>query len=271
MRALPELQSRFCEAVIAGAEAEQRLLDCILESGETGRRRIAVYRRSILGNLVGALQATYPVLARIVGLPFFREAASAYARAHPSVSGDLNEYGAQFADFIAAWPHGCELGYLPDVAQLEWRVQQVYYAPDAKVDLSGLAACPPEKYGALRFSLAPALVRMDSAWPLADIWRVNADGYGGDMAVDFSRGSRLAILRRDGLVHVESLTSGEAAFLDALASDSPLESAAASALAADAEFDLAAVLARCAGSGVMVRAWLPSGSFLENGANNRSA
>ncbi|MFY9329245.1 MAG: DNA-binding domain-containing protein [Georgfuchsia sp.] len=260
MPALPklfELQTRFYDGIVAGANAEQALLDCMMESGETGRRRIAAYRRSILGNMVGALQASYPVLTRIVGLPFFREVASAYFRAHPSVSGDLSEYGESFADFIAGWPHGRKLGYLPDVARLEWQVQQVYYASDVKTDLSGLAACPPEEYGALCFSLTPALARMDSAWPLADIWRVNAEGYGGEMKVDFARGARLAILRRDGLVHVESLTHGEAAFLDALACSDCLETAAASAQAAETGFDLAAALARFAGNGVFVRAWLP--------------
>lgn len=257
MPALHELQRRFHDGIVGDAGAEERLLDCIVERGEAGRRRIAAYRRSVLGNLVGALLATYPVLARIVGLPFFREAARAYARSRPSASGDLNEYGGDFADFVAAWPHGRELGYLADVVRLEWQVQQVYYAPETTADLSALAACPPQKYGALRFALAPALARLDSPWPLADIWRVNAEGYAGDMTVDFSRGARLLVLRRGGLVNVEPLTDGEAAFLDGLAGGRCLEDAAASALAAEAAFDLGAALARFAGDGAIVRASLP--------------
>lgn len=258
MPALRELQLRFCDAVMAAdAAAEERLLECLVESGAAARRRVAAYRRSILGNCVGALLATYPVLARIVGLPFFRELARAYARTRPSVSGDLNEYGGDFADFVAAWPHGRELGYLADVARLEWRVQQVYYAPEATPDLAALAACAPQHYGALRFALAPACARMDSAWPLAEIWRVNADGYAGPMAVDFARGARLLVLRRDGRVHVEALGDGEAALLDALAA-ADLASAAATALAADAAFDLGVALARFVGGGALVRAWLPA-------------
>jgi hypothetical protein len=256
MPALRELQSRFSDAVVLGTQADDRLLECIVESGEAGRRRIAAYRRSVIGNLVGALLATYPVLARIVGLPFFRELARAHIAAHPSESGDLNEYGIHFADFVAAWPHGRELGYLPDIARLEWRVQQVYYAVDVTADLAALAACAPEAYGRLRFTLAPAFARIDSAWPLADIWRVNAEDYVGDMAVDFSLASRLALLRRDGLVHVETLTDGEAVFLDALGANEYLESATASALAADAGFDLGTTLARFVGNRVLVRASL---------------
>ena len=57
--------------------------------------------------------------------------------AHPSRSGDLNDYGEDFADFLADYPHARELSYLPDVARLEWLVQIVYYAADAPTpDLS---------------------------------------------------------------------------------------------------------------------------------------
>jgi hypothetical protein len=251
MFVLPEVQSRFKDAIFLGAAAEEALLECIEETGEAGRQRIAAYRRSIMGNLVSALVATYPVLVRIVGLPFFREAARSYIQAWPSRSGDLNEYGDQMADFIATWPHGRELPYLPDVARLEWRVQQVYYAAAADIDLCGLAACPADEYGNLCFTLTPAMSRLDSPWPLADIWRVNAADYDGDMGVDFSQGSKVLVLRRDGLVHVESLSAAEAAFIDFLGRGAPLEHAVVAGLAADANFDLGIALARFIGNGAI--------------------
>jgi hypothetical protein len=255
MPALREVQARFFDAMVLGGIAEDRLLSCIEEPAATARKRIAVYRRSIFGNLVGALLATYPVLARIVGLPFFREAARAYVRVQPSVSGDLNEYGGEFTDFIAAYPYGRELGFLADVTRLEWLVQQTYYAPDpAPADLSLLATCPPEDCDGLRFGLTTGFARLDSPWPLVDIWRVNAEHYQGDMTVDFSRGSKTLILRRDGLVHVEALGEGEAMFVDALAERRTLADAAGLALQAEASFDLGAALARLVGAGVIRRA-----------------
>lgn len=257
MLALHEVQGRFFAAVMFGGESEERLLASLEEPAAEGRARIAVYRRSIFGNLVGALLATYPVLARIVGLPFFREAARAYVRVRPSTSGDLNEYGADFTDFIAAYPHGRELGFLADVARLEWLVQQTYYAADSPpTDLSILAACPPEDYGRLRLGLARAYARLDSPWPLADIWRVNAEGYQGDMAIDFSRDSRTLILRRAGLVQVEALSHGEASFIDSLADRRSLQDATGQALLADAAFDLGATLTRFVGAGVIRHAQL---------------
>jgi len=245
MLSLPEVQSRFFDAVMSGGTAEDGLLVCLAEPDALGRERLAVYRRSIMGNLVGALAATYPVLAKIVGLPFFREAARAYVRAFPSTSGDLNEYGANFAEFIAAYPYGRELGYLADVARLEWRVQQVFYAPEpAPGDLSALATCPPIDYGRLRFTLGSDHARLDSLWPLADIWRVNGDGYAGDMTVDFSRPARVLVARRSGLVEVHALGAGEATLVDRLADGATLAQATELALRVDADFDLGVSLTR---------------------------
>jgi hypothetical protein len=43
------------------------------------------------------------VLQRLVGTPFFHVAADTYDATHPSRSGDLNEYGATFGDFLAGY------------------------------------------------------------------------------------------------------------------------------------------------------------------------
>lgn len=259
MLALPELQAAFYAAILAGGPTEDALLPHLTDHGAQARQRIAAYRRSIIGNQISALQATYPVLARIVGLPFFRAAAGTYVRNHPSDSGDLNEYGADFADFIGSWPPARELGYLSDVARLEWQVQAVYYAADPRVDLSVIGRSRPEDYGCLRFERSPASARLDSPWPLDRIWHVNGEDYVGDMGVDFSRGARLLLLRRNGRVHVESLAAAEAAFLDALAEDT-LASAADAAVAATDDANVPAMLARFVGDGTLTRAWLEDAS-----------
>ena len=56
---------------------------------------------------------------------FFGEAARQYIVGHPSLSGDLNDYGGEFAQFLAAYPHAADLPYLPDVARLEWAINNL--------------------------------------------------------------------------------------------------------------------------------------------------
>jgi hypothetical protein len=258
MSALLDLQGDFFSAVMGGAEREADLLAQLEETPAVARRRLAAYRRSILGNLIGALLATYPVVAAIVGMPFFREAAGRYVRAHPSTSGDLNEYGADFADFLGAYPHAADLPYLPDVARLEWLVQTVFYAADPPpIDLSALAAAPPARHGELVFAISGACARFDSRWPLADIWRVNQEGFVGEMQVDFSRHARLLVLRRSGLVHVQALAPGDAVLFDALRAGKCLATAVEHATRAEAGHDPAVALQTFAAEGLLLGARLP--------------
>lgn len=244
---LRNLQENFYAAMYGGVAAEAPLRASLAHPPEVAQRRLEAYRRSIFGNLNAALLATYPVVANIVGLAFFREAARLYLASHPSLSGDLNELGGDFGDFLATYQPAAELPYLPDVARLEWLVQSVYYAADGgPADLSGLARIAPEEWGGLRFRVDPAHARLDSPWPLADIWRVNQPAYAGEMQVDFSQPCLALIYRRDGLVEVTSLSGGEAVLLDALAGGATLESATIAAAAAQGGFDLGTGLQRLA-------------------------
>ena len=253
MYALPEIQSRFYAAMTADSGfAETAMLEVLAEDGRRGRRRLAAYRRGVFGNLCNALSASYPVVSRIVGLPFFRQAARHYILANPSRSGDLNDYGEDFAAFIGEYPHARDLPYLADVARLEWMLQATLHAADSgPADLSVLASTPAERYGDLLFELDPASARLDSVWPLDDIWRVNQAAYVGAMEVDFSRRSRVLLRRERGVVRLESLNAGEAAFLDALAGRMPLALAATTALREDPSLEFGARLRRWIGSGLL--------------------
>ena len=258
MHALPEIQSRFYAAMMAESEsADTALLKVLEEAGGRARRRLATYRRGVFGNLCNALMASYPVVSRIVGPAFFRAAAHHYILAIPSRSGDLNDYGEDFAAFIGDYPPARDLPYLADVARLEWMLQATLHAADSEpADLSVLVSMPAERYGDLLFELDPASARLDSVWPLHDIWRVNQEAYAGAMQVDFSRGSQVLLRREQGVVRLESLNAGEAAFLDALAGRMPLALAAATALQQDPSLEFGARLQEWIGTGLLHKAVL---------------
>ncbi|HEX4781166.1 MAG TPA: DNA-binding domain-containing protein [Usitatibacter sp.] len=182
MSALGTTQSRFIDALYAEAPCEPGF---------------AIYRRNLFANLTGALAATYPVVMRLVGESFFREAARQYVLSFPSRSGDLNQYGARFADFLAGYPHASELPYLADVARLEWACHESYHAADAaSLDFAALAQVGAADQARIRFSLHPAVRLMRSAYPVAAIWEANQPGNDGTPAR--SEGADWTIVSRDG-------------------------------------------------------------------------
>lgn len=255
MPSLPELQGTFAAAIFAGdGYDEQFLAHC---AGDPGRaaRGLAAYRRSVLGNLSAAVEATYPVLAAIVGPDFLAAAARRYAREKPSRSGDLNAYGGDFDQFLEGYAPAASLPYLPAVARLEWLIQEVSGAEDGpEQDLATLAATAPEGWGELRFQLDPAHRCLAEDWPVARIWEVNQPAYAGDFAADFERGQTVLVHRRPQGIAVEALPPGEHALLVALGAGETLATAVQAAAQAEG-FDLAAALQRGIAQGLLLQAY----------------
>ncbi|MBL0077137.1 MAG: putative DNA-binding domain-containing protein [Rhodocyclaceae bacterium] len=257
MHALPEIQSRFYAAMML-PQSESALEDLLQGQTDKNARRIAAYRRNVTVNLCTALALTYPVTQRIVGDTFFREAARLYASLEPSRSGDLNDYGANFANFIEGYPHAAELPYLADVARLEWQLQVLALAADVKdlattgaAPFAALATTPPDRYDALFFECDSAAMRMNSTWPLDEIWRVNQADFAGDMQVDFTQSCQLLLWRTAHGAQLSALSKAEAALLDELLAGRALAGAVELALEQATDFDLGACLQRWIAAGVL--------------------
>jgi hypothetical protein len=243
MPSLREVQSAFAASVLFGDTAALAALG-IVANGLDPAARIGIYRNNVLGNYRKVLAATYPVVQRLVGTPFFNAAIDAFVRAYPSTRGDVNRYGAELARFLAAYPPARELPYLQDIARLEWAIDQANIAADAPAfDLEALDAVPPEALGGLRFVLHPSVRFVVSPYPVKRIWEVNQPGRYGDDTVDLGEGGDALLVRRDSQgVAVESLAGGEHALLAALAARASLSDASARASGIEPNFDLPLVL-----------------------------
>lgn len=204
---------------------------------------LAAYRSNVFGNWSQALAGAYPIVRKIVGEGFFGGLAREYARAHPSVSGDLNEYGAQLAEFVAAFPHTRDLPYLSDVARMEWLAHRAYYAADPRpLEREVFNTAFPE---AVRLALAPACALLASNWPLARIWTVHQDDYQGEFDVDLRAGADTILVHRPKWrAQVRSLAPGDYRFLNSVQKRRTLGEALEAAVAEDPDFDPSLALAR---------------------------
>src|SRR5919197_5477616 len=139
MPALHEIQRAFGASLLFGDDSP--LAAYIVEDGFTAAERLRVYRNSSRSTITEALRLTYPAVDRLVGRDFFDAVAERFITAHPPGSGYLNEYGREFADFLAALPSASALPSLPDVARFEWALSEAANADDAPaLALAALAA-----------------------------------------------------------------------------------------------------------------------------------
>lgn len=250
---LVTLQQRF-SAALADIARSDDAVPLIAGDPAHALNRLAIYRGNVTANAIRALAATYPIVCKLVGGEFFDALVRAYCREHPSASGDLNQLGEKFADFVSVFPHTQALPYLPDVARLEWLAHSAHYAADhAPLDTGRLASIQERDYPRLAVTLHPAVAILASSYPVFRIWEVHQDDYRGDIAVDLASGTERVVVHRPQFrVAVAALSGGEYRFLGAIVQGKLLGDALQEAVAIDAGFDLSQSLQRWIAANIVV-------------------
>ena len=226
MPALLETQCAIGAAIFSVTPGDAAAF--IAGGGDAAHERLAVYRDTMLSVLTTALRLTYPAVCRIVGEEFFEAAAEIFIVQSPPASAYLNDYGAGFADFLAAFPPARPLSYLPEMTALEWAINCALHAPDAgtmsAARLSALAGLGHEQ---VRLVPHPSLQFLSATFPVELLWRAVLDD--DDTALenfDFNAGRRwLLVSRTKAHVEIAALPEAEWHFAKALAEGKSLERA----------------------------------------------
>ncbi len=247
---LLDFQMRLRRAVLGGDGGE--IVAAIRGDGFDPTARVSIYRNHAFTTLGDALKATFPVVCRLVDEQFFDFAAHEYLREHPPHSRCLVEYGADFADFIAAFEPCRFLPYLPDMAHFEWALHNAATIASAKpLQPQALATVPPEQAPYVALRLQPSLSYLRSSWPVDAIWRANKQD---DVPpVDLSAGGAELEFRRagDGAVW-HRLDRGSFTFRTALADGHVLAAAMEAGTLADPAFDVTTGLKQVFAEGLAV-------------------
>lgn len=255
MRTLDALQAGFLQALTG---ATPPLLGASRLDAE---QSWAIYRRNYRENHIAALAETYGAVHTLVGEAYFRQLARRYLAAHSSQSGDLNDYGEHFGDFLAAClptaPGGAELSYLPDVARLDWAWFAVLRAPSAPEQaLAGLLSWAADQQGDVRARPHPACRLLRSDYPLYRLWCL---AEGSASAVDLGAGPEAVLISRPGgRVAVSLLAPAEAVLLQMWFAGRPLRAALAAAVTHTLALDIAACFTRLNTLAVVGELWSPS-------------
>ncbi len=193
MNSLLSIQDRCYRAFLLGQSAP--LLPELAGRTIPAPISIQVYQNNARETYRKALMASYPVVERLVGEDCFRGLALKYMRAYPSTSGDLQGFGAAFPDFLSQIYSDSGFAYLPDVAKLEWAVEQVQlHFENELLDADALGRVDPTRYADLRFYRAAGARLVSSRYPILSIWRTNQPGQ--DASVDLDSGAEHVVVRR---------------------------------------------------------------------------
>ena len=213
----------------------------------------ALYRANVHANWEKTLAGVFPVVRMLVGAEFFSALALAYGRACRSADGDLNWFGAQFANFIRVFEHAQALPYLSDVAALEWLAFRAGYAGDmASLSRECAAAMSPQELLAARFVLHPACTWFHSEFPVATIWRAHQPGSPVAMPPTLHQREWALVARPLWQVEVVESSAAELAALATLREGGAMDDAIGAALVQNASFDFARAFVHWLDLGLLV-------------------
>jgi hypothetical protein len=222
---LDDLQHAFAEAL----RDPQRMAD----------GRFAIYGRTAHAHWLAALANAYPVLKALTGDVYFSHLTRAYAEAHPSRSGDLNQFGEHLDAFIGSWESDPRYWYFSDIARLEWAIHLAWYAADPhSLSIGQWQQLDSTALLSNAFRTHPAAHAISSRHPIADIWRAHQPG-GSAFPGHIDQPTWALVVRPEWRPFViDQSEAGHRAFI-ALQNGSTLNDAIDTALRIDPAFDIA--------------------------------
>jgi hypothetical protein len=186
----------------------------------TTKRGLQTYQANATASAQRSLQATYPVIAQLIGDDAFEHLARDFWAQQPPTRGDLAQWGGNLAGFIASIQALQTEPYLSDVARAEWALHTCATAADQAADLSTFSLLTAQDPATQTLQLAPGTALIHSHHPIASI--LTAHLYGSPSFEDVGHKLRqnlpeVALVWRQGLRPMVALcTAAEAAFMGQL-------------------------------------------------------
>ncbi|MSR09582.1 MAG: DUF2063 domain-containing protein [Gammaproteobacteria bacterium] len=246
--ALQDLQRQFVQEILY--RKSDGLRSQVVANGLDADRRLAIYRTKARETFALALEAAFPVLLACMGSEQFRSLAWTYQRAWPSPAGNLLHIGARLPGYLADHLRGMEDEYLCDVARLEWCVQEALVAADSSsvLDLTVLAAVPPESQGEIRFVLHPSVGLLRTDYGVFALWAAHQAGQPVEPARQVTES--VLVRRLAEGVQLQRLLPLDLLWLEAVRDGATLAEATAALPAGDQD-QLGALLVRWVTAGVI--------------------
>lgn len=218
--------------------------------GLNAPKRFNVYRNNVIVSLYEALGQSFPAIKTLLGEDYFNALARAFVQEHPPKSPVLLWYGAEFFDFLDAFPPLEAYPYLGDVARLEWAWLQAYHAADeTPMDPGVLGNMDPEHVGLAQFEKHPATALVSSQWPVLDLARANRFQPDAAVEIDLQNPQSVLVTRPELDVDLYLLRPGGEVFVRHLLMGETLGDAAVAAQTDNEEFSLSDCLSDCLTSG----------------------
>jgi hypothetical protein len=234
---LAEIQLALARRILGGDAPE---LDAwiAVPRGVDAAERLSAYTNGYPARIEESLREMYPALLHILGDRTFAELAERYLPHVPADEPNLNFVGSALPGFMAQDLLTRDLPFLPDLARLEWAVNDCFHAHLADpFDATACADWTPEGWSRVCIDFQPGVALVRSPWPvhaLRECRHVARE----DVDVDLvDRPENVLVHRADLEVVTRAVEDAEAEALDRLLAGEPLGRVAVSLAERGADAD----------------------------------
>lgn len=258
MTSLRELQRNFISDCLSADLTDDNvsLEQDINATGISAKGLMGIYRESSIGNIIIPMQLTYPVVEKLVGEDFFRMTCRKFTEKHWPKTGNMDDYGNEFAEFLEQFEPAQSIAYLPDVARLEWLYHESSIADDMEAsDWTAFSKLSPEEIADVSIHLHPTVRLFSSVYPVMKIWQMNQDGAdeNEELNLDEEGESYVLIIRTDFKAMLHEIDQSEKILLQSLLDGNPLYEAVELALETNENMNMQAFIEKYLSNGVFCR------------------
>jgi hypothetical protein len=178
-RNLGDVQRFVSDAVrgaspIGGDAALRSRAEALISPGPRGMasyERLEVYREQFWLRHLASIDEDFPTLTWVVGgAQAFRELATAYLRACPPRTWDLQRLGIDLPSYLAGHPRWADDPLARDAARLDWAFMEAFDAADSPpFDPRVLASTPEDAWPGARIDLHASLGLLSLAHPVHEL------------------------------------------------------------------------------------------------------
>jgi hypothetical protein len=170
--ALSQPRPTFSDPMHRCTEPKVSCLYCIREEGALSRaERVEIYSQAYLARIVDALKGDFPTLYRSLGEEAFPSVMASYLKECPSTTKNMGEVGRLLPNFLAEFPPTREIDYLAEIALMEWKGIESFYAEECpSLDFSRLHQISESGWDTARVKLDPSVKLLRTKWPVHQLW-----------------------------------------------------------------------------------------------------
>lgn len=151
MKNLANLQNDLIDNIYD--EKKSSILKSIKVGKISKKNLLDIYRNNLYTTLTNALKITYPEIYKFLKEKKFTKFCQEFIKENRSQSGNLDEYGEVFANFLAIKNEN----FLSDLARFEWFKHLSYLVKDTKkIDIKKLQKLDSKNLFDVKFKLSPS-------------------------------------------------------------------------------------------------------------------